>query len=124
MKHPLWFVALAGIVLGACSSEADGKPTGAECPTDSTLTYSSFGTVFMARYCLRCHSQNVSNRHDAPAASNFDTVDQIRDWADEIDLEAGSGPDSTNTGMPEDSPKPTKEERKQLSEWLACGAPQ
>jgi hypothetical protein len=39
----------------------------------------------------------------------------------EADEEAGSGPKATNESMPESGVMPTKAERQQLSEWIACG---
>lgn len=102
-----------------------GPPTGAQCPSDSTLTYDNFGKQFMQDYCLRCHSTSVAagDRHDAPPDHNFDTIDDITLLAKHIDEMAGSGPDNTNETMPPSDPKPTTEERAKLSQWLACGAP-
>lgn len=101
-----------------------GPATGAECPSDSTLTYDNFGKQFMENYCLRCHSTSVTGdaRHDAPDDHNFDTIDDIQLLAPHIDQLAGSGPDSTNEKMPASGDKPSLEERQKLSEWLACGA--
>jgi hypothetical protein len=50
------------------------------------------------------------------------TLEQIKDNIDVIDRAAASGPDATNTFMPEGGSVST-EERKKLGEWLACGAP-
>ena len=60
---------------------------------------------------------------DAPADHNFDTLIEIQGLAEHIDGMAGIGPDSTNEIMPTDDPKPADDERRQLAEWLACGAP-
>jgi hypothetical protein len=113
------------LTLGCGESEEEGKPTGATCPTDSSLTYDTFGSGFMEAYCLRCHSQTVTgvDREGAPSDHNFDTVNAIRGLADHIDEHAGAGPDATNTLMPPDDPRPSLEQRMQLSAWLACGAP-
>ena len=105
--------------------EEVGPPTGATCPEGSTLTYENFGKPFMESYCLRCHSESVigADRQGAPSDHNFDDIISIRGLAMHIDQKAGSGPDATNELMPENDPKPTMDERVQLSEWLACGAP-
>jgi uncharacterized membrane protein len=102
-----------------------GPPTGAECPPASTLTYENFADGFMESYCRRCHSESVTgaDREGAPSDHNFDDLVAIRGMADHIDEMAGSGPDSTNEQMPPDGDAPTLEEREQLAEWLACGAP-
>jgi hypothetical protein len=102
-----------------------GPLTGAVCPSEkTTLTYENFGKKFFQDYCLGCHSVNSKDRHDAPSDHNFDALVDIEALAAHIDQYAGSGPTETNTKMPPTDPKPSSEERKQLSEWLACGAPE
>ncbi len=120
--------ALSGaalLLLGGCGE--DTGPTGTTCPTGGTqLTAQNFGTAFMQQYCTRCHSSTLSGsaRQDAPADVNVDTLEGIRASAGEIDEWTGAGPDRENTAMPENGPMPTTDERRKLSEWLACGAPQ
>jgi hypothetical protein len=110
------------------TSKIIGPLTGATCPDPdkSTLTYDNFGKKFFQDYCLGCHSSSVkgADRHDAPADHNFDALEDIEILAPHIDQYAGSGPDHTNEIMPPANaePRPTKEERAKLSEWLACGA--
>jgi len=127
--------ALGSFTLGACDDghnhddhEHDhaGTPTEAVCPETQTLTYDNFGRAFMQSYCVRCHSSTLVGdeaRMDAPAGHDFDTLAGIQEMTDHIDEQAGSGPAATNTVMPYSDPSPTLEERKKLSEWLACGAP-
>ena len=62
-------------------------------------------------------------RHGAPAFHDYDTVEGVRQTIEHIDEQAAAGPNAVNTIMPEDAPKPTEAERRQLGEWLACGAP-
>lgn len=129
-------VILLGVMLGgasACGGDDDhhggalekGVATKATCPSQQTLTYANFGQSFMKTYCLRCHSVNVkgADRKEAPDDHNFDLLDDIRALANHIDQYAGSGPAGTNEVMPKDDPKPSVEERRKLSEWLACSAP-
>jgi len=102
-----------------------GPMTGATCPDGSTLTYDSFGKKFMQDYCLGCHSSSVKGaaRNGAPDDHNFDSLAEISLLKNHIDELAGSGPEATNDIMPpaQVTKKPTLEERKKLSEWLACG---
>ena len=112
-------------LLTACESEEEGTPSGAVCPPESTLTWDSFGQQFFADYCTRCHSTELSGaaRQGAPNDHNFDSAELVRDELDHTDEQAAAGPDSVNTLMPIGGPTPTEDERKQLGEWLACGAP-
>jgi uncharacterized membrane protein len=102
-----------------------GKASGAVCVQGSILSYESFGRAFVATYCSRCHSASVkgSARQGAPADHDFETVEQIRKFAAEIDRGAAAGPAAANTRMPVGMPAPTDDERRKLGEWLACGAP-
>lgn len=100
----------------ACGSGL-GDATGSTCPPESTLTYANFGQAFMQNNCLSCH------RAGGPESPTLSTLEQIRANRDEVDRAAASGPDATNTFMPDGSSVPT-EERAKLGEWLACGAPE
>jgi hypothetical protein len=91
-----------------------GDETGSTCPNDSTLTYENFGRALMAENC-RCH---VSG-DESPS---FDTLEKIRAHRDEIDRAAAAGPNAVNDYMPDDASMP-ESKRRQLGEWLACGAP-
>jgi hypothetical protein len=98
--------------------------TGSSCPDNSTLSYESFGRPFFASYCLRCHSAAVSgDERIAPEGRNFDELAMIRESAAWIDQFAAAGPKGEHQSMPPDGDKPTLEQRTQLGEWLACGAP-
>ena len=100
-----------------------GDPTGATCPTDAgTLTYEDFGKPFMEEFCTRCHSSELEGaaRNGAPAEHDFDTEAGILLVAEHIDQMAASGPDATNTKMPESGVKPSMAQREMLGQWLAC----
>ena len=101
-----------------------GNPTGSACPTTDPPTFQTFGDAFFAEYCRECHSANSTNRHGAPKDQNYDTEDDIRKHAADIDVEAASGPDATNDAMPQlagsVTTRPSKEERALLGEYLAC----
>ena len=104
-----WFGAMALMVVAGAGCDS-GSPTGAVCDESLELTWDTFGKDFMDAYCVRCHE-------------SFANQSTIQSRKSAIDEEAGSGPDATNTLMPESGLKPSKEERALLSTWLACGAP-
>ncbi len=105
----------------------EGQATGATCPQGSTLTYDSFGKGFMSAYCTSCHASTLTGaaRQRAPGDHNFDTLALIKqNPLSHLDAQSAGGPKAVNTIMPpRGSRAPTEAERKQLGEWLACGAP-
>ena len=116
-------LALTGVAsCGGDDAHPEGKGSGAVCPPGSTLTYENFGRTFMQTYCTRCHASALMGdaRKGAPADHNFDTLSQIRFFADHIDGRAAAGPSSVTTSMPPDDTKPSEENRRKLGEWLAC----
>jgi uncharacterized membrane protein len=107
------------VVLAACDP-APMTIDQAHCPSQgTTLTYDNFGAQFFASYCNRCHAANAPDRHGAPDAYAFDTLTEIHQRAARIFVNA-AGP---NTTMPPGPSDPPLDERDQLAEWLACGAP-
>lgn len=119
MTPRLLFLALLTLTVTACGEEGPGPDTGAVCADGSTLTYETFGKAFLDDYCVACHAPGGSQ-----SGSPLDTLAHAKSWAGEIDRYAGSGPDATNTGMPQGGNKPSLMERQMLSEWIACGTPQ
>jgi uncharacterized membrane protein len=115
---------LAGsLALLACSDEDLGKQTDTACPTGSTVTYPNDIEPFMTKYCVTCHAKSVpvSSRNGAPTDHNFETESGVLAEATHVDQEAGASASVTNTEMPPKGfPAPSVEERKKLSEWLAC----
>jgi hypothetical protein len=114
------------VILTSCSQSLGlGPPTESTCPPSSTLSYASFGMPFMASYCTECHASTLppDQRHGAPLLHDFDTRLGIVGVAEHVDETAAAGPAAVNVFMPAQDPRPTIEERQQLGEWLACGAP-
>jgi len=70
---------------------------------DPALTYASFGKDFFATFCGRCHSWTQE--------------------AAQLDGETIAGAAGTSTSMPPSAPFPTPDQRTQLVQWIACGAP-
>jgi hypothetical protein len=91
-----------------------GDPTGSTCPSDSTLSYDNFGKTFFDQNCNSCHS---GSHHP-----DFTSQTEIQANATNIDRAAASGPNGTNTYMPQDG-SVADADRTKLGEWLACGAP-
>jgi hypothetical protein len=90
------------------------------CPVGSTLTYETFGRDFFQHYCLHCHSAQVGpDRTGAPEGVNFDTQDEIVSRKETI---WGVAADE-NSLMPAAGAAPSMDERHELGDWLACGAP-
>lgn len=137
MRSLLSLVAVtAAAIAAACSSGDPAQPgskltqsdagvlpsaiEGRECPTMSPLTYQSFGGPFFSNYCTSCHSSKLPSdrRNGAPAGVDFDTLGGIRARAERIYARAGDH----NTTMPP-AGGPSADQRKQLGDWLACGAP-
>jgi uncharacterized membrane protein len=110
----------ASLSLAACGGEDDNS-SGASCPTGSTLTYDTFGKQFITDFCVKCHTvAKVKPDRKAPEGVNFDTMEDIIKWAEDIDETAAKGPNKTNEKMPPGMRRPTPEQREQLGQWLAC----
>lgn len=119
---------LVVVLAAGCPSDEPlfGPPTESVCPPASTLTYASFGKPFMEAYCTKCHHSALrgAERMGATSFHDFDTLFGIKAVHEHIDFTSASGPAATNTSMPPDGhPQPTREERTQLGEWIACGMP-
>jgi hypothetical protein len=127
-------IYLASAFLFACGSpdveepidEGPGPASGSTCPSNSTLTYENFGIPFFTNYCTKCHSENPldGTRHGAPRGLNWDNLETIRAYSDAIDRMAAAGPAAVNSTMPPEIPVPSEDERRDLGEWLVCGAPE
>jgi uncharacterized membrane protein len=128
MRFCIVFVWLVGCGVAASGADAsiDGGPgSGATCPADSTLTYDSFAQDFFTAYCVRCHaSTNVgAARNGAPVGYDWDVLASVRAHAAQMDRQAAIGSNRANRFMPPNGTMPSDDERRQLGEWLACGAP-
>ena len=109
---PAIALVLAGAAI-ACSGadEMADHP----CPPEGTeLTYDDFAKPFFDRWCNRCHGGTNSY-----SSRSFTTIETIRAQRERIFANAAAG----NTSMPPGPDDPSDEERQQLADWLACGAP-
>ena len=111
-------LALAIVLAAGCYNgpQLEDEP----CPPAGTaLTYDNFAVTFFGQWCETCHAAEAENRHGAPHAYTFDSVEQIREHAARIFERAAA----SNTSMPPGPDDPTEADRERLAEWLACGAP-
>ncbi|MBL9043676.1 MAG: c-type cytochrome [Myxococcales bacterium] len=111
--------ALGLVAVAACSlfyTEIDSYPCP---PAGTTLRYGNFGATFMDSHCQSCHGSQSIDRQGAPGEFIFDTVEQIQRHRARIFVRSAAD----NNSMPPGPDDPTAEERRQLAEWLACGAP-
>ncbi|MCB9768575.1 MAG: hypothetical protein H6752_10295 [Candidatus Omnitrophica bacterium] len=86
----------------------------------STLTYENWAQGFFTHNCLGCHHSSLKGdeRFGAPADINFETLDQIKQWAFEIsDQATGDDPKMPPTGVV------WWWDRVSLQEWLQAGMP-
>jgi hypothetical protein len=93
-----------------------GVPIGTSCLRDPPLDWENFGDGLVGRHCRPCHGENVrlGQRGDAPLGVDFDTYDDVVEWADAIyDQAVDSESMPPAGGMNPD-------ERAQLGEWMRC----
>jgi hypothetical protein len=104
------------------ANDAEGKTTGATCPSANAPTYDNFGAAFLQAHCTRCHSsaQSGSDRNGATPNYNFDTLAGVIQHAEEIERLAAAGPKATNSTMPPAADGPSLEERQKLGQWVVC----
>jgi uncharacterized membrane protein len=88
-------------------------------PGGTTLTYENFGAAFFAENCNGCHSADDANREGAPSNYVFDTQAAIQADAALIFARAAA----SNDAMPPGPDMIPDQERDDLADWLACGAP-
>ena len=115
------FVALMGAALAVASCGAGyTKIEDYPCPpSGTTLTYDNFGRGFLIVNCQRCHGQTTSERNGAPSEVDFGSLDAVHALKERIFDRAAAD----NTSMPPGPDDPPADQRHQLAEWLACGAP-
>ena len=128
-------LAILFAALVACGPSPADTGTACPDPDPGTLTWENFGEPFMTKYCTWCHDSSLprSQRNGAPLFHDFDTLLGILQVQGHIDQQTGVGPNASNDFMPPDEcpsmiggkldgdcAKPTEEERRNLSIWLAC----
>lgn len=110
-------------LLLACVGYGGGDDSGF-CADAPIVTWETFGAGFVRENCQTCHASTSLERHGAPEAVTFDTVDQVWAYRDRIlarviealdDGDTGTGPMPPMGGTSDD-------DRYLLEVWLTCGA--
>ena len=102
---------LLALPLAACGEDGGGGGGGDACDS-STLTYANFAEGFFTDYCTRCHAPGAAVHQDP----DFDTIEKVMAQSARINARAGAG-----LTMPPSDPRPSTQERADLSEWIECG---
>jgi hypothetical protein len=105
---------------GTSDTPLPSRIPGRACPENSLLSYQSFGQPFFLSWCTGCHSSALpaDARRGAPATVNFDTLALIRGQIGVVYAKAAD----EHTAMPP-AGGPPLDLRRQLGDWMACGAP-
>jgi uncharacterized membrane protein len=106
----------AALGSGACSFEA--TQTLRACPTPEQPPSWAQAELFLAKHCLRCHSAAAVGRArgGAPAASNFETQEQVDRALVRLFWRAAD----ERTSMPPAPPRPSAGERRAFGDYLSC----
>jgi cytochrome c5 len=101
------------------NTKAYPAPSNLTCSTGSALTYSSFGSSFLLKYCRSCHSSSVVgvDRRGATVASNFDSAVDAQVWRSAILGRISGGKKMPPAGDID------AQDLKAAKDWLGCGAP-
>jgi hypothetical protein len=97
-------------------------PSLLNCPKGTLITYENFGSGFISRFCLTCHSSKVQGplRGGAPVGVNFESSLDIQFYRALILLRTNP---ATTKPMPPTRELP-RQQRLIFNEWLECGAPE
>ena len=101
-------------------AETQEEPTNALCVHDPPLTYANFGKAYMDIHCIGCHSVDIPEGHrvGAPIGVDFNTYDDVLDWAERLEARATRAYSDSVTMPPGGGP--TSEELDLFEEWLYC----
>lgn len=117
-------VALLGgvtLVLGTAINCDDhivghGVPLTNTCLRDPPLTWENYGDYIIGRQCRPCHSvyRREGQRAGAPEGVNFDSWDDVLQWADRIQARTIDSETMPPAGGM------VRQERLLMGEWLRC----
>jgi len=105
MKARLLAMILALCTAPGCETEADtGEPEVIE--TDECaeeleaypVSWDSWGANFFATYCDSCHASGTLERYGAPESVTFDTLEEVRDQRERIEVRTLEEQDMPPTG--------------------------
>ena len=110
-----WFVL-------ACASteEIEDTATLALCQHDPPLSYANFGKGYIDFHCIGCHSVDLpeSHRVGAPMGVDFNTYNDVLNWAERIEAR-GTRIYAEPITMPPGG-GPTSSELDMFESWLTC----
>lgn len=99
-------------LLLACEREEEPAPV--DC---SGYDWDTVGAPFVYTWCTPCHAEGASDRSGAPPGVDFDTLEGVLAWLDEVEQRAVIDRDMPPMGGPFDADVDA------FAIWLACGAP-
>lgn len=74
------------LFLLACTADPGGSGDSAavdDC-ADVEVSWNNWGFAFFSNYCRSCHSVDAPDRYGAPAGVDFDSIVDVRTWAERI----------------------------------------
>ena len=75
----LWIFTLV-----SCESTLDTGEEYSDCIQENPRTWENWGEGFFQTWCQSCHSRTTPQRTGAPDGINFDTLDDVLQWEEEI----------------------------------------
>ena len=109
-----WFVL-------ACASREEIEDTAmALCQHDPPLSYANFGKGYIDFHCIGCHSADLPQTHrvGAPLGVDFNTYDDVLNWAERIEARGTRFYAEPITMPPGGGPTPSELDR--FESWLTC----
>lgn len=91
--------------------------TGDPCADVPLVNWDNFGQGFIIEACQGCHASTAQDRHGAPQAVHFDTVDDVWLWRPQV-LDRAAPVDGDPTMPPAGGTDP--DDRTRLRWWLDC----
>ena len=77
---------LLALLLGCGGDAAVSDSAASGCVSEHGLTWDGWGEGFMTTYCRACHSATSPDRRDAPEGVDFDTLDDVLQWRERIEV--------------------------------------
>ena len=71
-------------LLLSCATALDTGEEYSDCTQVSLRTWENWGEGFFQTWCQSCHSRTTPQRNGAPENLNFDTLNDIVEWQEEI----------------------------------------
>ena len=106
------------LILACAGKEEDSAST--FCQHDPPLSYANFGKGYIDFHCIGCHSKDLPEGHrvGSPLGVDFNTYDDVLNWAERIEARA-TRKHSEQVTMPPGG-GPTSSELDMLETWLEC----